>query len=268
MINLLSTVIRTLVPVLVSLVSLQVLRAGEQTGSSLTDLSFEQNGGIVSPDGLNAENLRLREALAKAEKTMREMRQSMALATSEAEIFRRQALEIKLRMEALGSGAGGGEKILEERLLASVSEMHQLEARNNGLVAALIRLTEAVNLLTSGSASDDGKTRLEIEGAMRLAAAAISGADSRVEGKPVAPTLDDGLVISVKDELLLVVANLGRDHGIRVGMPFRVIRGNAIVGTVRVVDVREKFAGAVVQSLSSEENSIRIGDRLIVVAQP
>ena len=48
------------------------------------------------------------------------------------------------------------------------------------------------------------------------------------------------MAISVKDDLALVVMNLGSKQGVKVGMPFQVIRGEHIVGSVRVVDVREK----------------------------
>jgi cell shape-determining protein MreC len=75
------------------------------------------------------------------------------------------------------------------------------------------------------------------------------------------------MVISIKEDLALVVANLGSRQGVKVGMPFQVRRGNAVVGTIRVVDVREKIAGAVIQSLSSETQKIEVGDRLKVDAQ-
>ena len=72
---------------------------------------------------------------------------------------------------------------------------------------------------------------------------------------------------SLKDDLALVVMNLGSKQGVKVGMPFQVIRGEKIVGSVRVVDVRDKIAGAVVQNLSSEKDRIKVGDRLKVDVQ-
>jgi hypothetical protein len=50
-------------------------------------------------------------------------------------------------------------------------------------------------------------------------------------------------------------------------MPFQVRRGNDLIGTIRVVDVREKIAGGVIQNLSSENQKIQVGDRLKVDAQ-
>ena len=74
------------------------------------------------------------------------------------------------------------------------------------------------------------------------------------------------MVISIKEELSLVVANVGQKQGVKVGMPFQVLRGDQLIGTVRVVDARDKIAGAVIQNLTSEKDKIKVGDRLKVDA--
>ena len=50
-------------------------------------------------------------------------------------------------------------------------------------------------------------------------------------------------------------------------MPFRVWRGDREIGLVRVVDVREKISGAVIQTLGSDTDTVKVGDRLRVDAQ-
>jgi hypothetical protein len=62
------------------------------------------------------------------------------------------------------------------------------------------------------------------------------------------------------------VANIGSRHGVKVGMPFDVVRGDNIVGSVRIVDVREKIAGGLIQYLTDRER-IKTGDRLKVASQ-
>ena len=52
------------------------------------------------------------------------------------------------------------------------------------------------------------------------------------------PDLLNGKVSAVKPELGCVVINLGTKHGVKVGMPFQVRRGNKVIATVRVVDAR------------------------------
>ena len=70
-------------------------------------------------------------------------------------------------------------------------------------------------------------------------------APDAVNASPEPSTLTDGMVVSIKEELHLVVANIGSRHGVKVGMPFQVVRGDNVIGSVRIVDVREKIAGGV-----------------------
>jgi len=92
---------------------------------------------------------------------------------------------------------------------------------------------------------------------------------SKSEGAQVEaePSLMDGSVISVKDEWSFVVGNLGEKAGVKIGMPMRVMRGDRRIATVRVVDVRQKICGAVIQELDSSKEKIKVGDRLQVDAQ-
>jgi hypothetical protein len=51
-------------------------------------------------------------------------------------------------------------------------------------------------------------------------------------------------------------------------MPMRVMRGDRRIATLRVVDVRQKICGAVIQEMDSKKERIKVGDRLQVDAQP
>jgi hypothetical protein len=82
------------------------------------------------------------------------------------------------------------------------------------------------------------------------------------------PGLMDGSVISVKDEWSFVVGNLGEKQGVKIGMPMRVMRDDRKIATLRVVDVRQKICGAVIQEMDSKKEQIKVGDRLQVDAQP
>jgi hypothetical protein len=49
-------------------------------------------------------------------------------------------------------------------------------------------------------------------------------------------------------------------------MPLRVKRGDKVVARLRVVDVRERICGAIIQESGKEK--IKVGDRLEVDARP
>jgi cell shape-determining protein MreC len=60
-----------------------------------------------------------------------------------------------------------------------------------------------------------------------------------------------------------VVINLGETQGVRLGMPFVVIHGDRIVGRVKVVEVRRKISGAVIEQMDRQA-PIQVGDRVRV----
>jgi hypothetical protein len=76
--------------------------------------------------------------------------------------------------------------------------------------------------------------------------------------------LMDASVLSVKDEWSFIVANIGEQQGVKIGMPLRVMHGEQKIATLRVVDVRQRICGAVIEDSGKEK--IKVGDRLQVDA--
>src|SRR5439155_21638077 len=125
---------------------------------------------------------------------------------------------------------------------------------------------EAMLSYLQTSQGRDAQARMDVETELR----SINELVTRSTNGPDAPqpSLMDGSVISVKDEWSFVVGNLGERQGVKIGMPMRVIRNDRKIATLRVVDVRQKIFGAVIQEMDSEKEKIKVGDRLQVDAQP
>ena len=191
------------------------------------------------------------------------------MANNDADIFRHQLAETKLRLEALGlSAASGNTGKLEERLLEAVKSYTHAEEERKKLAEALAGLCEAAAGFAKKATASEPDSRLALEVRIRLANELLGLApSSAVAAGEVPATLTDGMVISIKEELGLVVANIGVKQGVAVGMPFQVLRDDHLIGTVRVVDVRERIAGAIIQDLSSTKDKIKVGDRLKVAAR-
>jgi hypothetical protein len=117
--------------------------------------------------------------------------------------------------------------------------------------------------LTSQSA--DAKARMDVETQLR----SIDKLVTKFTNAPESPesSLMDGNVISVKDEWSFVVGNVGEKQGVKIGMPMRVMRGDQRIATLRVIDVRQRICGAVIQEMDSKKERIKVGDRLQVDAQ-
>jgi hypothetical protein len=190
------------------------------------------------------------------------------MANGEADLFRKQVGDLKLRLEALGVGASSGNASkLEERLLEAVSGYRKAEAERQKLAESLKGLVTAAADFALKTSETDPEARLLLEAQLRRSRELLGASPNAPGATPAAPTLTDGQVISIKEELGLVVANLGEKQGVAVGMPFQVIRNDHLIGTVRVVQVRDKIAGAVIQDLSSERDKIKVGDRLKIAAR-
>ena len=201
----------------------------------------------------------VRKQLEVQRESVKTLTESLAESNAEAELFRRKYSDLELRMEALGLDAANKDRgKLEQRLLAAVSDLQLAQKEREQYRDQLLRLSETMMQLLKTSTGGDAKARMELEAQLRGTNALIAKAN-QVEAQP---DLMDGSVISVKDEWSLVVGNLGEKQGVKIGMPLRVVRDDKTIARLRVVDVRQKICGAVIQEMDSEKEKIKVGDRL------
>src|SRR5438270_11183146 len=123
----------------------------------------------------------------------------------------------------------------------------------------MLRLNEAMWRYLKTAQSGDAQTRLDVETQLR-GANALAARSTNAPPNSAPPGLMDGSVISVKEEWSFVVGNLGETQGVKIGMPLRVMRGDQKIATLRVVDVRQRICGAVMEDSGKEK--IKVGDRL------
>ena len=252
---------------------LPVARLGAQSNRSLTDsenrILLAQGATIAMPTTRAQDNEdveALQEQIILLRSAIKSLTESLAIANSEAETFKRQAADLTLKIEALGIPDAENQSKLEQRLLAAVRDLRLLKSQQEANVNQLVRLAETVQVLLKSSEGIDAQARLAVETELRKTNELL-GAPKAAETGPVEATLNDGLVVDVKDDLALVVANIGEKQGVQVGMPFQVWREDKRIGEVRVIDVRQSISGAVIQSLESEKVPVKTGDRLKVDAR-
>jgi hypothetical protein len=181
-----------------------------------------------------------------------------ALAASNAEVneLRTELERLRLQMESLGVAALKPEvRAVQERLVKALGE---LSAAKRGLGA----ITESHNRVVEAGAAVLSNPQSEVARAALEAAVANAGKVSSGVNRPQPATvpLDAARVVSYKPELSLAVINGGRQSGLRPGTPLEIVRGEQLVASGYVVDLRERLAGILVTG--SPTSVIKAGDAI------
>src|SRR5881409_3445224 len=238
--------------------------AGEGN-SSLSESKIENAEQKITVESLLAQNEDLRKQLSIQQESVRTLTSSLAESNAEAELFRRKYSDLELRMEALGLASANKDRAkLEQRLLAAVSDLQLAQKERDEYRDQMLRLNEAMLRYLKTSQGGDAQARMDVETQLRSTNNLVTRSATAPDSAE--PSLLDGSVISVKDEWSFVVGNLGEKQGVKIGMPMRVMRNDRKIATLRVVDVRQKICGAVIQEMDFEKEKIRVGDRLQVDA--
>ncbi len=250
------------------LVCLALARGLAAEDSSLSDPNLEIAEAKVTSETLFSQNDLLRKQLSLDRETQKTLTDSLVVSNAEAELFRRKYSELQLRMDALGVESVSKDRAkLEQRLLKAVSDLQLMNREKEAYREQLLKLTETMLRYVKSTPSADPQARAEVEAQVRATNQLLIAKENGVPNDGAGPNLMDGKVISLKEEWSLVVGNLGAQQGVKIGMPLRVVRGGKTIATLRVVDVREKISGAVIQELDSEKVRIKVGDRLQVDAR-
>jgi len=239
-----------------------------QDKRSLTEFESSPQGQVITvPPGDDEGGGSLEERLLFARASIVALTESLALANSESEVFKRQATELQLKLDAYGlTGLEKEPEKVEQRLLAAVRDLRLVKRKNEDAINQLVRLTETMQVLMKTTEGINPQARLSVETELRKTSE-ILGSPNAAQAYSVEATLSDGMVVDVKEDLSLIVGNIGKKHGVIVGMPFQVWRDSKKIGEVRVVDARDRICGAVIQNLVSEKEPIKTGDRLRVDAR-
>lgn len=235
---------------------------------SLTDFESGSSARIDTSDVPDTYYVAaVKEKLLVAQATIKNLSEGIAASNMESEIFKRQLVEANLRLEAIGlANLENDPSRLEARLLQAIRELRVLKEKKQAASEQLVRLSEAITILVKTSTNLKPEARMAVEAELRKAAE-ILGASAALAPDAVNASLQDAIVVDFKEDLSLLVANVGTAHGVKVGMPFRILRDGQLVGNAKVIDVRERISGAVIQNLASDTLRVEKGDNLRVDAR-
>jgi hypothetical protein len=156
-------------------------------------------------------------------------------------------------VEALGLAAlDPGARAIQERLAKALGELSVTRRSVRNLSESNEQLLEAGAALV---ANPEGSTaRSAFQQVMKRAGEARRKA---TEASAV-PSLESARVVSYKSELSLAVVSAGRLAGLRPGTPMVVRRGDQVVASGLVVDIRDNVAGVLITG--NQNAGVRAGD--------
>jgi hypothetical protein len=206
----------------------------------------------VLVESLSADNRRLKTDLEQRETIIRLLTENLAVARTESELFRKKWSEAQLRAQTLGVDFAADNGAQTQRQLAeSVRALYLADAERQGLVAQVQRLIDALQ--------KPGDVAGELARTKALFEAADRSPSGRTTSSPPQGGLGAASVLDVNPDLRLVVLNIGQLQGARIGMPMVVVRGEHVVAELKVVEVRQRICGALIERVK-EGVTLKTGD--------
>jgi len=238
-------------------------------------LVAQQGRGVPPPPALTEGSPEVQEQMLLIRNTVKNLTEALTLANSEAETLKRENEDLRLRLEAV---VGTGKGDVEQRMVETLRDLRTAKQKEESTRKQLTRLAEVTQILLSAASKDiDTDIRANVETELGRTSeelggvGGVGGGDFATDAHELPQTmlvqLDNASIIEVKDELSLVILNVGERHEAQIGMPFQIWRGTTRVGTVRVVDVRERISGAIIQNLTNDFVKVKKGDRARVDAR-
>jgi len=221
-----------------------------QLPSATTNSAVDELRALVN--NLGADNQRLKTDLGQREMTIRLLTENLAVARTESELFRKKWSEAQLRAQTLGVNVADDATAQAQRQLAETARaLYLADAERQRLVAQVQRLIEA--LQKPGDVTGElARTKALFEAADRPRSG--HAANSQTQGALVAAT-----VLEVNPDLRLVVLNIGQLQGARIGMPMVLMRGERVVAELKIVEVRQRICGALIERVE-EGVTLKTGD--------
>jgi hypothetical protein len=205
----------------------------------------------VVVSALTSDNQRLKTELEQRETIIRLLTENLAIARTESELFQKKWSDAQLRAQTLGVNFVDETATQAQRqLVESVRALYLAEAEQQRLIEQLQRLLDAIQ--------KQGDVSGELARTKALLATREQPTSGQT-GKAAEGTLESAVVLDANPNLRLVVLNIGLLQGARVGMPLVVLRGDRVVAELRIMEVRKRICGALIER-TEKKVTLRAGD--------
>jgi flagellar basal body-associated protein FliL len=234
---------------------------------TLHSKAFATAFGLLAGAGMCAgqapNSNQLQQALIDLQEQNQTLRRSLTESNRNEKQATEQLAQVRERLEALGKNLLDGG---DDRLIQAAADLQLANERIAGLESSVTRLTSAVNDYLREAVVSDPDSRLRVETSLRELDAVLG---LRQKPRPDVRTgsLKQARIVSLDQESGMLVLNIGESQGARIGMTFRLSRGQQPYGKAILADVRKGVSGVFVESLDHPADSPRPGDLAILETQ-
>ena len=189
----------------------------------------------------------------------------LAMAQAEAKAYREAWLDLKRRDELLGVSSLSPEaRDSHDKVARLAGELIRSEkARQDVFAKAKSAVEAAVKWAAETDAGKRAAARSDFESAKRTLEATMQ---KSAEPRAMATGLTDAQIVAVDRDQQAVVLNLGSLQGAKEGMPFRILRKDQVIGSCRLIEVREMTSAGLPEQLG-KGIQLEVGDRVAVLAE-
>lgn len=203
--------------------------------------------------------------LAFGEATSSNPTNELLMAQAEAQAYREAWSQLQRRDQLLGlASLSGDARDSHDKVVRLSGELIRAEKALQSLrTQAKILIERASTWAGETSPVKKAAARSEFESAKR------SWDSKMAEGstpRALASGLTEAQIVAVDSSHQSLVLNLGRLQGAREGMPFRILRGDQVIGNCRLLEVRELISAGMTEKLTDGIQP-KVGDRVSVLAQ-
>ena len=216
--------------------------------------------GGLCPAQQNESFEKLQETLADLRDQNRTLQRSLAEANRGEKQASEQLAQVRLRLEALGKNLLDGG---DDRLVRAAADIELSKERITELETTARHLTSAVTDYLRQAVVSDPTTRLRVETSLRELDA-ILGLRQKPRADVIAGSLQKARVVSIDQESGMLVLNLGEIQGAKIGMTFRLFRGQQPYAKAILADVRKAVSGAFTEQVDASFDSPRPGDLAVL----
>ncbi|MFC4993352.1 hypothetical protein [Rubritalea tangerina] len=213
-------------------------------------------GSAQQNESQDARLSRLEAKVASLQQQNQTLSKALAHASQQEQEASKELETIRLQLEALGAYPLGTD---DERLMQAVANRKVLEDRLSSLETAALKLTDQVREYLKTAFAADAEARLNVESAIRGLDVEL-GIRHKPRPQVDFGSLQEAKVISIDGQSGLLVLNAGEKQQVRIGMTFRILRGNGQIAEAIIARVRPDISGALVVTLEDTNNAVRLGD--------